>query len=194
MDNISNKGNANLKEPKKDTGPLINEKIRAPRLQLIAEDGRNIGIVTRGEALKLAQEAALDLVIIADEGREGVPVAKVMNFGKALYEKKKKQNEAKKHQKVIQVKEVKMGPKIGEHDFQTKMRQVIDFLNEGKRVKITLFFKGRENATKVERGNELFDKIQQVFEKSDLLKNLGQEPDSKMGSLWSRVYFLKNVK
>jgi translation initiation factor IF-3 len=191
---ISNKGNTNLKDQKKDVGPLINEKIRAPRVQLIAEDGHNIGIVTRGDALRLAQEAGLDLVIIADEGREGVPVAKVMNFGKALYEKKKKQHEAKKHQKVIQVKEVKMGPKIGEHDFQTKMRQVIDFLNEGKRVKITLFFKGRENATRMERGTELFDKIQQVFEKNDLLKNLGQEPDSRMGSLWSRIYFLKNVK
>ena len=190
----TNKGNTNLKDQKKDVGPLINEKIRALRVQLIAEDGRNIGIVTRGDALKLAQEAGLDLVIIADEGREGVPVAKVMNFGKSLYEKKKKQHEAKKHQKVIQVKEVKMGPKIGEHDFQTKMRQVIDFLNEGKRVKITLFFKGRENATRTERGTELFDKIQQLFEKNDLLKNLGQEPDSRMGSLWSRIYYLKNVK
>lgn len=86
---ITNKGNANIKDQKKETGPLINEKIRAPRLQLIAEDGRNIGTVSRGEALRLAQEAGLDLVIIADEGREGVPVAKVMDFGKALYEKEK---------------------------------------------------------------------------------------------------------
>jgi translation initiation factor IF-3 len=190
---ISNKGNFNPKE-KKEVGPLINEKIRAPRLQLIAEDGRNIGIVSRAEALKLAQEANLDLVLIAEEGREGVPVAKVMDFGKSLYEKKKKQHEAKKHQKVIQVKEIKMGPKIGEHDFQTKMRQAIEFLKEGKRVKLTLFFKGRENATKVERGTELFERVQGVFEAHDLLKNLGLEPDTKMGSVWSRVYFLKNVK
>ena len=190
---ISNKGNFNPKE-KKEVGPLINEKIRAPRLQLIAEDGRNIGIVSRAEALKLAQEANLDLVLIAEEGREGVPVAKVMDFGKSLYEKKKKQHEAKKHQKVIQVKEIKMGPKIGEHDFQTKMRQAIEFLKEGKRVKLTLFFKGRENATKVERGTELFERVQGVFEAHDLLKNLGLEPDTKMGSVWSSVYFLKNVK
>lgn len=190
---ISNKNNLNIKD-KKETGPLLNEKIRMPRLQLIAEDGRNIGIVSRGEALKLAQEAGLDLVLIAEEGREGVPVAKVMDFGKSLYEKKKKQHEAKKHQKVIQVKEIKMGAKIGEHDFQTKMRQAIEFLKDGKRVKFTLFFKGRENATKVERGTELFDKIQKTFEEYDLLKNLGQEADSKLGSLWSRVYFLKNVK
>lgn len=190
---ISNKGNFNPKE-KKEVGPLLNEKIRAPRLQLIAEDGRNLGTVSRGEALKLAQEAGLDLVIISEEGREGVPVAKVMDFGKSLYEKKKKQHEAKKHQKVIQVKEVKIGAKIGEHDFQTKMRQAIDFLKEGKRVKFTLFFKGRENATKVERGTEIFDKINKTFEEHDLLKNLGQEADAKLGSLWSRIYFLKNVK
>ena len=189
----TNKGNLNLKE-KKEVGPQINEKIRAPRLQLIAEDGRNIGIVSRAEALKLAHEASLDLVIIADEGREGVPVAKVMDFGKSLYEKKKKQHEAKKHQKTIQIKEIKIAPKIGEHDFQTKMRQAIEFLKEGKRVKITLFFKGRENATKMERGTELFDKIQQYFEAHDMLKNLGQEADARLGSLWSRIYFLKNIK
>lgn len=190
---ISNKGNFNPKE-KKEVGPLLNEKIRAPRLQLIAEDGRNLGTVSRGEALKLAQEAGLDLVVISEEGREGVPVAKVMDFGKSLYEKKKKQHEAKKHQKVIQVKEVKIGAKIGEHDFQTKMRQAIDFLKEGKRVKFTLFFKGRENATKFERGTEIFEKINKTFEEHDLLKNLGQEADAKLGSLWSRIYFLKNVK
>ena len=115
---------------------------------LLLKMGVILGLLSRGEALKLAQEASLDLVMIAEEGREGVPVAKIMDFGKSLYEKKKKQHEAKKHQKVIQIKEVKMAPKIGEHDFQTKMRQAIDFLKDGKRVKITLFFKGRENATK----------------------------------------------
>lgn len=179
---------------KKEVGPLMNEKIRAPKLQLIGENGQNVGIISRIDALKMAQDAGLDLVVIAEEGREGVPIAKIMDFGKSLYEKKKKQHEAKKHQKVIQVKEVKMAPKIGEHDFQTKMRQAVEFLKDGKRVKVTLFFKGRENATKVERGTELFDKIQKVFEDLDLIKNLGQEPDTRMGSLWSRVYFLKNIK
>ena len=193
MEKITNKGSLNLKE-KKELGPFINEKIRAPRLQLIAEDGRNLGTITRFDALKLAQEAGLDLVMISEEGRDGVPIAKIMDFGKSLYEKKKKHHEAKKHQKVIQVKEIKMSPKIGEHDFQTKMRQAVDFLKEGKRVKITLIFKGRENITKVERGNELFDKIQKSYEGFDILKNLGQEQETKMGSMWSRIYFLKNSK
>ena len=179
---------------KKEAPTFLNEKIRAPRLQVISEDGQNLGVVSRYDALKLAEAAGLDLVVISEDGKEGAPVAKVMDFGKSLYEKKKKHHDAKKHQKVIQIKEVKMGPKIGEHDFQTKMRQALDFLKEGKRVKMTLFFKGRENATKSERGTELFEKINKFFEENDILKNLIQEPDVRMGSFWSRIFFLKQLK
>lgn len=180
-----------MKDVKKETLPLVNEKIRAPRVQLIADDGHNFGVITRDEALRRAYESGLDAVMIVESGKEGVPVVKIMDFGKALYEKKKKQHESKKHQKLIQVKEVKISPKIGEHDFQTKMRQAMDFLNEGKRLKITLFFKGRENANRDERGNELFDKIAQVFEAHDLTKLLIQEQETRMGPQWSRIYFLK---
>jgi translation initiation factor IF-3 len=176
---------------KRELTALINEKIRVPRMQLITHEGENIGVVSRSEALQRAHEAHLDLVVITEQGKDGVPIAKIMDFGKSLYEKKKKQGEAKKHQKVIQVKEVKISPKIGEHDFQTKMRQIIDFLNEGKRVKITIFFKGRENAMREERGTELFTKISQIFEEQELSKNLIQEQETKMGPLWSRIYFLK---
>src|SRR3984885_6980472 len=182
-----------LKE-RRESAPLINQQIRAESVQLITQDGENIGTISRNQALRQAEEAGLDLVLIAQTGKEGIPVVKIMDFGKVLYEKKKKTIEAKKHQKVIQVKEIKMSPKIGEHDYQTKMRQALDFLKTGKRVKVTLFFKGRENATKFERGTELFDKVQKVFEDLDLLKNLGQETDTRMGSLWSRIYFLKHVK
>ena len=114
---------------KKEISALINESIVAPRVQLILSDGENIGVVPRAQALQAAQLADLDLVMIAEAGNEGVPVVKVMDLGKSLYEKKKKQNEAKKHQKVIQVKEIKIRPKIGPHDFQTKMNQSVDFLN-----------------------------------------------------------------
>ena len=172
----------NLKE-KKDNSPVINDRIRFPQMQVITERGENVGVVPRAQALRIAQEAGLDLVILSEQGKDGYPVAKIMDFGKSLYEKKKKTADAKKHQKVIQVKEVKFSPKIGEHDYQTKVRQMIDFLNEGKRVKVTLFFKGRENAMKEERGNEIFDKINSSFEQHDLLKNLVQEQDSKMGSM-----------
>src|SRR5204862_168574 len=136
-------------------------------------------------------DAALHLVMIAQTGKAGVPVVKIMDVGKVIYEKKKKSIEAKKHQKIIQVKEVKMSPKIGEHDFQTKIKQAVQFLTSGKRVKITLSFRGREMATKDMRGTELFNKIQKSFEDHGLINNLVQEQDAKIGKMWSRVYYLK---
>ena len=122
--------------------------------------------------------------------REGVPVVKIMDFGKALYAKKKKQAEAKKSQKVIQVKEIKIRPKIGEHDYQTKMNQAIQFLKDGKRLKVTLMFKGREIVLQQERGKELFDKVDKSFQDAGLA-HVVQEKDSRMGQLWSRIYYLK---
>lgn len=179
-----------LKE-KKESMPLINQQIRADNLQLITNTGENVGIVSRGQALRQAEEAGLDLVMIAPVGKEGVPVVKIMDFGKVLYEKKKKLVEAKKHQKVIQIKEVKMNPKIGEHDYQTKVKQAVQFLKAGKRVKITLSFRGREMATKDSRGTELFDKIQKSFQEHGFTDQLVQEQDTKLGKLWSRIYYLK---
>lgn len=180
-----------MKDQKKELVPLINEQIRAPQMQLIDQDGVNVGTITRSQALRMAEEAGLDLVLLADAGKEGLPVVKIMDLGKALYEKKKKQTESKKHQKVIQVKEVQISPKIGEHDYQTKMNQAIQFLKDGKRLKITLFFKGRENVAKEVRGNALFDKITQTFESADIAKSLVQERDVRIGQSWSRVYYLK---
>lgn len=170
---------------------LINERIRFDKMQVITQDGVNLGIVTRDEALRAARAAELDLVLLAESGSEGVPLAKIMDFGKALYAKKKQQAEAKKSQKVIQVKEVKMRPKIGEHDFMVKVHQAIDFLKDGKHVKFTLAFKGREAAMREERGEEIFKKIDQCFEEAGLTK-ITAEKDAKAGQLWSRVYFLKS--
>jgi len=179
-----------LKE-RRESAPLINQQIRAENVQLITQDGENIGTISRNQALRQAEEAGLDLVLIAQTGKDGIPVVKIMDFGKVLYEKKKKTIEAKKHQKVIQVKEIKMSPKIGEHDYQTKIKQAVQFLTSGKRVKITLSFRGREIATKEARGSELFAKIQKSFEENDLASNLVQEQDAKMGKMWSRIYYLK---
>jgi translation initiation factor IF-3 len=176
---------------KKENVPLINQQIRAENVQLITQDGENIGLVSRNQALRQAEEAGLDLVLIAQSGKDGIPVVKIMDFGKVLYEKKKKTLEAKKHQKVIQIKEIKMNPKIGEHDYITKIKQAVQFLTTGKRVKITLSFKGREIATKEARGTELFAKIEKSFGEHDLADDLVQEQDSKMGKMWSRIYYLK---
>ena len=169
--------------------PQINDRIRAVRVQLIMNDGENIGIVSRTEALRIAEGAHLDLVLLSETGGEGVPVVKVMDFGKALYEKKKQQAKAKKHQKVIQVKEIKLRPKIGGHDFETKMKQALDFLKEGKRVKVTVSFRGRENILRDERGNELFGQIDEFLDSQGI--DIAHEQDSRIGQMWSRVYYMK---
>ena len=174
----------------------INENIRFPRVQLITHDGQNVGVISREEALRTAQLAGLDLVLIAEQGSEGFPVTKIMDFGKLLYAKKKKQSEAKKHQKTIQVKEIKLRPKIGEHDFLTKMNQAAQFLKDGKHLKVTVAFRGREIITKEERGSQMFEKINIFLETQDLIPggNLVQEKDLKMGQLWSRTYYMKSGK
>lgn len=175
---------------KNETGtPLINEKIRFDRMQVISHDGKNLGVLSRDEALRLARQSDLDLVVIAESGNEGEPVVKIMDFGKVLYAKKKQQAEAKKHQKVIQVKEIKLRPNIGEHDYQTKINQAIQFLQDGKHLKITLMFrKGREVTTKEERGEEMFAKVNKRFEEAGLTK-IVQEKDAKSAQFWSRVYY-----
>lgn len=173
---------------------LVNEQIKASQVQLITQDGENIGIVSREKALLMAREAGLDLVTLSDEGREGVPVVKIVDVGKEQYEKKKKQAEAKKHQHVVQIKEIKIKPKIGEHDYQTKIKQAVQFLVDGKRLKMSLYFRGRENALKEERGAELFEKINKSFDEAGLTKFLVQERDAREGQTWSRMYYLKGYK
>jgi len=175
--------------------PLVNEQIRYPRLQLISADGQNVGVILRYDALRMASEAGLDLVIIADHGSEGVPVAKIMDFGKAIYAKKKKQSAAKKHQKTIQVKEVKMRPKIGEHDFQTKLNQAVGFLKEGMRVKITVELKGREMHQGHERGKDMFDRINKYLAEAGLktmVSEVEQKREIKSGQHMSRLYYQKD--
>lgn len=179
---------------KKEASLRVNDKIVAPQLQLILHDGENIGVVSREDALQRAMDVDLDLVIIAEKGAEGMPVAKVMDHGKSLYEKKKKQAEAKKHQKVIQIKEIKIRPKIGAHDFETKLNRAVEFLNDGKRVKVTLWFRGRENALKEQHGTKLFERVDNAFQDHSLGSVIMNERDTKMGQTWSRIYYLKNSK
>ena len=170
----------------------INEFIRAPRLQVITHEGYNLGVVSREEALRNARDAGLDLVLIADTGSMGAPIAKITDFGKLLYAKKKKLADAKKKQKVIKIKEIKLRPKIDEHDFQTKLRQSYAFLQDGNRVKFTLVFRGRELAMKIGHGQEMFAKID-AFLAEKGLDAIGYEQETKLGHFWSRVYFLKTI-
>jgi translation initiation factor IF-3 len=169
----------------------VNEQIRVSRIQVITQDGENLGTISRDEALKIARQADLDLVMVAEQGREGVPVAKIIDYGKVLYAKKKKLAEAKKNQKIVQIKEIKLRPKIGEHDYQTKLKQAIQFLKSGKHVKVTLVFRGREMATIKERAPEMFDKVMQTLNEYGL-ENVHQEKESKAGNQWSRIYTIKS--
>ncbi len=170
--------------------PLINENIKFPKMQVITNEGVNMGVLPRSEALKMAIEADLDLVLIAEQGAEGLPVVKIMNFGKVLYAKKKQLADSKKTQKNIQVKEIKFRPKIGEHDYQTKVNQAVQFLKAGKHLKVTLMFRGREAASLETRGTEIFGKVDDSFEQAGLAK-LVKEKDMKSPHMWSRVYYLK---
>lgn len=111
---------------------------------MIGADGENLGVMSRRDALRAAEEAGLDLVEISPGAVP--PVVKILDYGKFKYEAQKKRNEARKNQKVIEVKEIKMRPNIDDHDYDVKMRSVNKFLNEGDKVKVTMRFRGREMA------------------------------------------------
>ena len=139
----------------------------------------------------MARDAGLDLVLLADSGSFGVPVTKIMDIGKELYNRKKKQAEAKKHQKVILIKEIRIRPKIGEHDFQTKLTQGVRFLEDGNKLKVTLVFRGREAVNRNDQGRELFDKIGKTFEEHGVLERIIEEKELRADSAWSKVFFMK---
>ncbi len=130
--------------PVQKEGPRINEEIRAREVQLIDNTGDNKGVVETQAALELAQAAGLDLVEIAPNSNP--PVAKILDYGKYKYQAQKKAAEARKKQKVVEVKEIKLRPMIDDHDYDVKMRSMKRFFEEGDKVKITLRFRGREMA------------------------------------------------
>lgn len=126
------------------SGPRVNEEIGVPRVRLIDARGNMVGIVSRNEALERAAEAGLDLVEIASNADP--PVCKILDYGKYKYEEQKKKSEARKKQKTIEVKEIKLRPGIDDHDYAVKMRAMRNFIEEGDKVKITMRFRGRELA------------------------------------------------
>ena len=125
-------------------GPRVNREIRALRVRLINELGEMVGVLDVREAEEMAVEAGLDLIEISPNADP--PVCKIGDYGKYKYEAQKKANEARKKQKVIEVKEIKLRPGIDDHDYDVKMRQMRSFLEEGDKVKVTLRFRGREMA------------------------------------------------
>jgi len=126
------------------TGPRINDAIRAREVRLIDETGQNVGVVSKIDAMQRATEAGLDLVEISPDAEP--PVCKILDFGKFKYQEQKRQAEARKNQKIVEIKEIKMRPGIDDHDYDVKMRAIRRFFEEGDKVKITLRFRGREMA------------------------------------------------
>ena len=142
-------------------GPRANQEIRVPRVQLIGEDGSNLGDVSIQEALSRAEDAGLDLVEISPNASP--PVCKILDLGKLKYEKQKKAAEARKKQKTIEIKEIKMRPNIDTHDYEVKMKAVRRFFEDGDKVKVTLRFRGREMAHQ-ELGMQLLNKVRAEVE------------------------------
>jgi translation initiation factor IF-3 len=123
-------------------GPRMNEDIRVPEVRLIDQNGQNVGVIATSVAISRAIEAGLDLVEIAPDSKP--PVAKILDYGKYKYQEQKKAAEARKRQKVVEIKEIKMRPSIDDHDYDVKMRSMKRFFDEGDKVKVTLRFRGRE--------------------------------------------------
>jgi translation initiation factor IF-3 len=142
--------------PTRDTGPRVNDRIRAPEIRLIGAEGENIGLISPEKAMVLAEAAGLDLVEISPNATP--PVAKIMDFGKYKYETQKKESEARKKQKIIEIKEIKFRPNTDTHDYEVKMRSVTKFLEGGDKVKITLRFRGREMAH-ADLGRKLLERV-----------------------------------
>lgn len=165
----------------------MNRQIRAKEVRVIDENGQNLGIMPLKEALALAQEKGLDLIEIAPTAKP--PVCRIADYGKFKYEMKKKAKEAKKKQKTIEVKELKMRVGIEEHDYQVKLKQLKEFLEEGNKVKLRIIFRGRENI-RPELGERL---VQRFVEDVGDLGVLEKKP-SKEGRFMIAVFAPKKQK
>ena len=169
---------------------LVNAGIKVLQLRVISSTGENLGVLSRAAALQRAEEEGLDLVQVSGEATD-VVIAKIMDFGKFLYEKKKQDVKSKKHQKVIQIKELKLRPYIEEQDYKIKIKQAAQFLEDGKRVKFTLQFRrGRELINMNALGTALFAKIDAELAQLSLGVIL-EEKEQRGRILWSKVYYLK---
>ncbi len=146
----------NFQKRTRDRGPKSNNRINSPEVQVIASSGENLGILNTNEAISMAKEEGLDLIEIAPNARP--PVCKIIDIGKYKYDAQKKANQAKKKQKKIEVKEIKLRPVTETHDYQFKIKNAQKFISKGDKVKFTIRFKGRE-LQHSHLGQELMDKI-----------------------------------
>ena len=147
----------------------MNDAINSPELRLIGPEGENVGVVSPRRAMELAERAGLDLVEISPNAAP--PVCKIMDFGKYKYEQQKRESEARKKQKIIEVKEIKFRPNTDTHDYDVKMRNVFKFLKNGDKVKITMRFRGREMAHQ-NLGRELLERVAEDVKEHGKVENI----------------------
>ena len=146
----------NFQRRTRDKGPKSNNRINSPEVQVIASNGENLGILNTNDAISMAKEEGLDLIEIAPNAKP--PVCKIIDMGKYKYDAQKKANQAKKKQKKIEVKEIKLRPVTETHDYQFKIKNAQKFISKGDKVKFTIRFKGRE-LQHSHLGQELMEKI-----------------------------------
>jgi translation initiation factor IF-3 len=146
-------------------GPRVNSEINAAKVRVVDPEGEQLGILSIEDALSVAEEAGLDLVEVAPAASP--PVCKILDFGKFKYGEQKKKSEARKKQKIIEVKEIKMRPNIDDHDYQVKVRNMRRFIEEGDKVKVTIRFRGREMAHQ-DLGMKVLDRVREELD--DLAK------------------------
>jgi translation initiation factor IF-3 len=158
-------------------GPRVNEEIRVPQVRLIDQEGEMIGIMSAREAVQRAYAAGLDLLEISPNADP--PVCKILDYGKFKYEQQKKKNEAKKKQKVIVIKEIKVRPNIDENDYQVKMRAMKSFIEEGDKVKVTLRFRGREMAHQ-DLGVRVLERIRSELETATKVEQMPRMENRQM--------------
>lgn len=151
LSSVTTYGDAAIRRPMRfepqsrdNAGPRINDQIRARDVRLIDETGQNVGVVSRFDAMAKAEEAGLDLVEVSPDADP--PVCKILDYGKFKFQEQKKAAEARKNQKIVEIKEIKMRPGIDDHDYDVKLRAIKRFFDDGDKVKITLRFRGREMA------------------------------------------------
>ena len=156
---ISGRCSPHLAEVKRisTTEPRLNDRIRAQRCRLIADDGEQLGIFLTADAMRMADEQGLDLVEIAPNADP--PVCKIMDYGKYRYEQEQKAKKARKNQTRVEIKEIKFRPKIDIHDYETKKKHVVRFLEAGAKVKVTIMFRGRE-MVHAERGLAILERLE----------------------------------
>ncbi len=158
----------------------MNDKIRATELRVLGDEGEQMGILSRDEAMQIADDKGLDLVLVSPDAKP--PVAKIMDYGKFKYEQEKKKKEARKNQKTIDVKEVKFSCKIADGDIAYKVKHAIEFLEAGKHVKLRVFLRGREMANP-EWGVDVLNRVWPMLEEVGVL-----EQDAKRDGRYVNMY------